>query len=430
MDTQKARKTPKTPKARKTTFVRLRRVGARGRGSTWVPASALILIAGTLFSRVGDSLASIGLVLDAAHQGLRWGVTEVFLAELVPTVVAAPVIGALVDRLSARTVCLWALAVQALSLGTATVVDGFHVRVALIAVSGLAGVASVAAGFKMLPAVAGEEHTGRANSLLTAGLSAAGLLGPALAGLLHSLWGTAVLLGADAVSFLVLAWCTALAVPRSVDVTIGRKAASKLSDGYRALRHAPVVGPLLPALAAAMLATSIEVVAGVYYLRGVAHGNDTVFGLFLATWALGAVPGALLAGRARWSSRHAALILGGVLGISLGLLFIGIVPVAAVIFPLSLLGGFGNGVCNVGLRNAVHTRVPAEVHGSAWACFQALSRCCIGLGYLLGTPNSLVSSRGQVIISGAIPLVAVVVAMLMTVRRKDAVLGEASQAST
>lgn len=408
-----------TQKTRKTTFASLRR-------GTSMPVPALILIAGTLFSRVGDSLASIGLVLDAADKDIRWGVTEVFLAELVPTVIAAPLIGSLVDRFSARSVCLWSLVLQALSLGAATGIDGFHVRVALIALSGLAGVASVAAGFKMLPVVAGEQ-TRRANSLLTAGLSVAGLLGPALAGFLHSRWGTAVLLGADAGSFLVLVWCTALAVPRSVDVTIGRKPSSKVSDGYRALRRAPAVGPLLPALAASMLATSIEVVAGVYYLRDVVSGNDTVFGLMLATWALGSIPGALLAGRAAWSARHTALILGGVLAISLGLLFAGIVPVAAVIFPLFLLGGFGNGVCNVGLRNAVHDQVPAEVHGSAWACFQALSRSCIGLGYLLGTPNSLVSSRGQVIISGAIPLVASLWAMAVIGRRKQAApLGEVS----
>ncbi|WP_225839978.1 MFS transporter [Streptomyces sp. NK08204] len=408
-----------TQKGQKTGFAALRRRGA-------IPTAALILIAGTLFSRIGDSLASLGLVLDAADKGIDFGVTEVFLAELVPTVVAAPVIGMVVDRFSARSVCLWSLLAQSVCLAAATGLPGFHLRVGLIALSGLAGVASVAAGFKMLPAVAGEEHTGRANSLLTAGLSAASLIGPALAGFLHSVWNTAVLLGADSASFLVLAWCTARAVPRAVDVVIGRKPASKLSDGYRALRDAPVVGSLMPALAAAMLATSIEVVAGVFYLRDVADGNDTVFGLFLATWALGSIPGALLAGRAGWADRHTALILGGVLGISLGLLFAGLIPVAWVLFPLFLLGGFGNGVCNVGLRNAVHSHVPSEVHGSAWACFQALSRSCIGLGYLLGTPNSLVSSRGQVIVSGAIPLASVVWAALVTLRRRQPALGEAS----
>ncbi|MET8451492.1 MFS transporter [Streptomyces sp. NPDC005209] len=413
MDTQKTRKTAFGA------FAALRR-------NSLVPAPALVLIAGTLFSRVGDSLATLGMVLDAADKGMRWGVTEVFLADLLPTVVAAPFIGSLVDRVSARSVCLWALAVQAMSLGTAAAVDGFHLRVGLIAVSGLAGVASVAAGFKMLPVVAGEKHTSRANSLLTAGLSAAGLVGPALAGLLHSVSGTAFLLGADGVSFLVLAWCTALAVPRSVNVSIGRRPDAKLSDGYQALRTAPVVGPLLATLAAAMLATSIEGVAGVYYLRDVADGNETVFGLFLSTWALGSIPGALLAGRASWSGRHTALILGGVLGISLGLLCAGLLPMAAAIFPLFLLGGFGNGVCNVGLRNAVHTQVPAEVHGSAWACYQALSRSCIGLGFLLGTPNSLVTSRDQVIVSGAIPLVFALWSTLRTVRRRQPALGEAS----
>ncbi|MFF4399059.1 MFS transporter [Streptomyces sp. NPDC001480] len=406
-----------THKTRKTRFATLRR-------GLLIPAPALVLIAGTVFSRVGDSLASLGMVLDAADHGIRWGVTEVFLAELIPTVLAAPLVGALVDRRSARSVCLSALAVQALSFGAAAAVDGFHLRVGLIALSGLAGVASVTAGFKMLPVVAGGEHTGRANSLLTAGLSTAGLIGPPLAGFLHSARGTGFLLAADAVSFLVLAGCTALAVPRRTDVALGRRPSTKLSDGYHALRDAPVLGVLLPTLAAAMLATSVEGVAGVFYLRDVADGNELLFGLFLATWALGSIPGALLAGRAGWSARHTALILGGVLGISVALLSAGLLPVAAVIFPLFLLGGFGNGVCNVGLRNAVHSQVPAEVHGSAWACYQALSRICIGLGFVLGTPNALVSSRGQVIVSGAVPLAFSLWALIGLGRRGQSFLGE------
>ncbi|MEU9385911.1 MFS transporter [Streptomyces sp. NPDC048279] len=395
-----------------------------------MPVAAQVLIAGTLFSRLGDTLASLGLVLHAADRDIRFGVTEVMLAELIPTVLAAPLIGSLVDRFSARAVCLWALLAQSLALGAATAVGGFHVKVALIALSALAGVASVAAGFKMLPAVAGDQHTGRANSLLTAGLSVAGLLGPPLAGFLNSRWGTGVLLGVDAASFLVLAGCTMLAVPSTVDVAIGRRPATKLADGYRALRDAPVVGTLMPALAAAMLATSIENVAGVFYLRDVVNGNDTVFGLFLATWALGSVPGALLAGRAGWADRHTLLIVGGVMGIGLGLLLTGLIPVAAVIFPLFLVAGFGNGACNVGLRNAVHSRVPAEVHGSAWACFQALSRSCIGVGYLLGTPNSVVSSQGQVIISGVIPLAAMAWAGLVFARRGDNTITEPPAPST
>ncbi|MER5526479.1 MFS transporter [Streptomyces sp. NPDC002677] len=410
MDTQKTRRAP---------FAALRRGSA-------LPVAAQVLIAGTLFSRLGDTLASLGLVLNAADRDIRFGVTEVMLAELIPTVLAAPLIGSVVDRFSARAVCLWALLAQSLSLGAATAVGGFHVRVALIALSALAGVASVAAGFKMLPAVAGDRHTGRANSLLTAGLSVAGLIGPPLAGFLNSQWGTGVLLAVDAGSFLVLAGCTMLAVPSSVDVAIGRRPATKLADGYRALRDAPVVGTLMPALAASILAISIENVAGVFYLRDVVHGNDTVFGLFLATWALGAVPGALLAGRADWADRHTLLILGGITGMGVSLLLTGLIPVAAVIFPLFLIAGFGNGACNVGLRNAVHSRVPAEVHGSAWACFQALSRSSIGLGFLLGTPNSLVSSQGQVIISGVIPLVAIAWAALVTVRRGEHTVTETS----
>ncbi|MEU9454917.1 MFS transporter [Streptomyces sp. NPDC048277] len=410
MDTQRTRRAP---------FAALRR-------GTAMPVAAQVLLAGTVLSRLGDILASLGLVLHAADRGIHFGVTEVMLAELIPTVLAAPLIGSVVDRFSARTVCLWALLVQSSSLGAATAVGGFHAKVALIALSALAGVGSVAAGFKMLPVVAGEKHTGRANSLLTASLSAAGLAGPPLAGFLNSLWGTGVLLATDALSFLVLAGCTMLAVPRSVDVAIGRRPATRLADGYRALRDAPVVGTLMPALAAAMLATSIESVAGVYYLRGVADGNDTVFGLFLAAWALGAIPGALLAGRAGWAERHTPLILGGVSGIGLGLLLAGLIPVAAAMFPLFLVGGFSNGACNVGLRNAVHAHVPAEVHGSAWACFQALSRSCIGLGYLLGTPNGLVSSRGQVIVSGIIPLVAMAWASLAVVRRGRSTVTEPS----
>jgi MFS family permease len=379
-----------------------------------VPGALAVVIGGMFVSFVGDSVASLGLILDAAGKGLAWGVTAVFLAELLPPLLLAPVLGVLVDRWDARTVWVLASLVQATAFALAAAADAFLIRVALVALASVFAVASSAAAFKLLPTVAGRVGVERANGAVSAAVSLAGLVGPSVGGAAFSVAGPTMLLLADAGSFVAVTIAVAVVVPAGSGQRMrldGHPLAGAIR-GLRVLRGSPLIGAMLPTLAGVICATSIEGVAGVFYLREVA-GGDRGYGLLLAAWALGSIPGAMVAGAPRIARHDARLVLGGAALIAVSLLVEGLVPVTVVIAVAFVLGGFGNGLHNVGVRTTIHRHVAADAHGRAWATYTALANLCVTVGYLLGTPTGLVGSRSVIVISGTLALTVTVVSALL-----------------
>jgi MFS family permease len=371
-----------------------------------------------LFSLVGDAAAALGLALDAAHSGSSWNVTEVYVAGLVPPVLFAPLIGMTADRWRARPLWIGSLLAQAVALGAATVVTGLHFRILMLAAAGIFGVTASAVGFKLLPELAGREHLSRANSAVSVANSASGLLGPALGAVVHAAWGSSALLGFDAVSFLVIAAAAVVAVPMSSDAqaTVRSRPFEGASAGFTALRASPVIGPVLPLLAGLMLATSIEGVAGVFYIRGVV-GSDTWYGCVIACWALGSIPGAMIAGKGSLERHQGSLVVVGAGLISAGIMVAGLVPNGFAIAAAFVLAGLGNGAHNVAVRNSVHTTVPEDFHGQAWAAYTAMARASVLVGYVLGTPDGVLTSRALVVVSGALPLALTLGVSFLLLRR-------------
>ncbi|MFJ2821933.1 MFS transporter [Streptomyces toxytricini] len=376
---------------------------AAGRQGT---AAVLAVVVTTFVSTTGDAAASLALVLDAARGDQTWRVTEVFLADLLPPIFLAPAIGALVDRYNARRVWLGGSLAQAALFACAAAVDGFHVRVALLALSGVLAVATGAASFALLPDISGVDRIARANSWMTTAASAAALAGPGAGGAVHTALGTGWILAFDALSFLAVAGAAAFVAPtRSAPPPTGKPLHEPTRRGLRLLRRNGATGPLLPVLAATILATAVEGVAGVFYLREVT-GSDSAYGQLLSAWALGSVIGALLASWNRLDGRETLLVGGGAALMGAALLAEGLIPLTGAIAVAFLAGGLGNGTHNAGVRTLVHRHVPAADHGVAWACYRVLANTCVTTGYLLGTPGVLLGARTLIVLSGAGTLLA------------------------
>ncbi|MDG9701538.1 MFS transporter [Streptomyces sp. DH37] len=380
------------------------------------------LVVSTAVSQIGDAVATMALVLDAARTGHPWNVTLVHLAALLPPIVLAPLLGLLVDRWDARKVWIATLAGQAAVFLAAVPTSSFGARVALVGAASVLGTAAASAGFKLLPTVVKADRLTSANAAVGAAGSVAGILGPALGGLLYVTAGTDVLLALNGGSFVVLALAAALSVPRprrAVHTGLLRKPTAGITDGFRALRGAPLIAPLLPVLAAVMVGTSVEGVAGVFYLQDVT-ASDTAYGLVVASWAVGSVPGAMAAGLRRFEVRQPALALAGAALISLGLLAAGAVPVTAAVVVAFLCGGFGNGLHGVAVRNLVHQQVSPSVQGQAWAYYRVMANLSVTAGFILGTPAGPLTSRTLVLLSGAVPLAVTLVGALLLYRRARA----------
>ncbi|GAA0843103.1 MFS transporter [Streptosporangium amethystogenes subsp. fukuiense] len=384
------------------------------------PLALVALILGTLVSAFGDGIALLAMVLDAADKGPTWWVTEVYFAELVPPLLLAPALGAFVDRANAKKVWVAAVLLQAALFAAATLIPDFHVRVALVALANVLAVTSSSASFKLLPAVAGAAGIEKANGGLTTALSIAGLAGPAFCGAFHPIVGSSWLLGLNGTTFLVMALVVGLVIPGEIDkrVSVGGNPFGGALDGLRAMWRSPIVGPLLPIFAGVVFATSIEGVAGVFYLREVTS-SDAVYGLLLSAWALGSIPGSLIGGWSRVSRHHLVMLLGGAFLVSAALLVEGLVPIAAVIGLAFLVGGFGNGVHNVGVRNVIHHNISPEMHGRAWAYYRVLVNTCLALGYMSGTPGVFVDARTAILVSALLSMVVTLLAISWFWRRRS-----------
>jgi MFS family permease len=370
-----------------------------------LPVSLVVLVLGTLVSVVGDSVAAFAMVLDARALGPPWWVTVVFFAELLPPLLLAPALGVLVDRFDVRAVWVGAVLAQAVCFAAAASVPDFSVRVALVAVANVFAVASSTAAFRLTPELAGPVSTRRANSLVAGAVSFALLLGPGLAGVGYESLGSTFLLAANAASFVVVALLVRAVVrasPRG-DLDLGARFWEQAGAGLRVLRASPVVWVVVGLAAAIVLTTSIEGVAGVEYLPDVT-GSEALYGLLVSAWALGSLPGSLVAGHRRFEGREVDLVVWGGATIGLALLVEGLVPDTWVIAAVFVVGGFGNGLHNVGIRSTIHRFVPAPAHGRAWSYYSVLVNGCIVAGYLLGTPWGVLPAQTLIVLSGALTI--------------------------
>ena len=76
---------------------------------------------------------------------------------------------------------------------------------------------------------------------------------------------------------------------------VGGRFWEQAGAGLRVLRRSPAVWVVIGLAAGIVLTTSIKGLAGVQYPPGVT-GSEAAYGLFVSAWALGSLPGSLVAG--------------------------------------------------------------------------------------------------------------------------------------
>lgn len=382
------------------------------RRTSGVPLLALVVISSLAI--VGDEAAAMSMVLTAVSQGQPWMVTWFSLSLAIPAMVLAPFGGAMVDRFDARKIWVACLLLQSLCIGAAALQDDFWSRVVLLAASNVINILSSSAAFALLPALAGRIRIERANSLMAIGSSLAYMVGPALSAWLFNVVGASLMLGVNAGTTALLAATAVVLVlrvqrPESADPG-SWSLWGGVRDGWAAIRSAPVVAALMPLLVLIMVGTSIEAVAGVFWLRQIS-GSDMLYGLVLSCWAIGSLIGAYLAGTKRLAPRTMLLIVGGGLCMALAILAEGLVPIAMIIGAAFVMGGLGNGTHNVGVRNLIFQQIPRAHVGSAWAYYRMLTSTAVAIGYVLGTPRSPAEAQTMVVVAGVCALVGVLIAV-------------------
>jgi hypothetical protein len=375
----------------------------------------LRLLAGAVFlSAAGDLLALVVLALQV-HEltGSGPAVSALVATTLVPVVLLAPLAGLVADRVeSVRLLVGASLAQAVLAVALSSTTD----LAAILALSSLlaaGGAFAQPAEFTLVPAVAGAgrvtEATGVVEAARYAGFAAGPLLGAGLAVL-----GTQAALLANAATFLAIAAAGAALRARRPPVAAPAGDRPRALDGLRLLVADPVLRVTLAAAVGALLVVSATLTVEVFYVRDVVGGSGAAYALVVAAWMAGMVVGASALAR-RVPARLAAagaLVALAVQGAGIGLQAAwAIVPVAVAGF---LVGGVGHGVKNVLLRTLLTVRVPAAVHGRAFAAYNAartsaeLAALAAGgvLVTALGPRAALVVAGSAAIAAGAAGLVA------------------------
>ena len=196
------------------------------------------------------------------------GVAALLLAAAVPTIVAAPWAGRVVDRNDSRRLlvtCGLAQAALCVALAfTASLVATLALVACLQAVQAVAGPGWQA----LVPAIVGEEETGRAVRGMQSLTFLAGVAGPAVAGLPgRSVRDGARPLLLDAATFVVLAAAAAPSGPAAGDAPPTPDRSRALLDGLRLVRADALLGPLTAGLVAFVIAGESTNVVEVFLVR-------------------------------------------------------------------------------------------------------------------------------------------------------------------
>lgn len=354
------------------------------------------LLVGLFVSTIGDEVALVALlfkIVETRDEGL-W-VAALFVAQLLPVVFCAPFAGKLIDEGDAAKIAAYTCVLQGAVLFLLILAPSPILIVFGAAILGALFAVSAPAIYSLVPSAAAEVGLGvrRVNSAMEFVRGAGSLIGPAFGGALIVLAGTSVALIFDAVTFLVLALLLRTTGLRRETPTGARtpqwNPGSVFSE-YRPLLRDPLIPWLIIALAVVVFSTSVSDVVYVFLVQRILLGDALVYGLLVSLWAGGMLVGSYFAGvrdkdgGEEYQAFAAAAVMGFALLAAGTIPLFSFLPALAGVGVAFAVGGAANGFHNVAVRTLLHVRVPAEMHGKAFAMYIAANRMAAVLGFMFG----------------------------------------------
>jgi MFS family permease len=368
-------------------------------------------------SALGDFLGFIPLALWVQeHTGSGIAVAGLFIALWTPSVILGGAAGLLADRVESRRLLRdVSLAQAAIAAVLAFTFGGLAATLALTALLGVGVALAQPAEFALAPAVAGSGGVAAVNGRIEAARYLGFTLGPVLGGLLAAAGGTRIALLVNAASFLAVA-VAAQALRARRAPRRGDRSAERARDGLTFLMRDGVLAPVVGAAFVSLLFMTASATAEVFFAKDVLHAGDTGYGVLMTLWTLGMVIGSTLVASRVPAAAYATAALAAMALQGAGLAL----PTLWLVLPFALgaylLGGVGHGTKNVLVRTLIHTRVPDELRGRAWAAYSAGRNAAelvalVGGGLLVAA----VGARWTLLAAGALPVLAAAAALAPTI---------------
>ncbi len=332
---------------------------------------SFVVVAKSL-SWLGDLVAEVALVLRLQTHGAGAGaVAALLIANALPIVLLSGVVGRLVDRVDNQRLLLASSLAQAVVCGVLANVTATPALLALVAVLGAGQAVNAACWQTMLATIAEGDALTRAIGHTQAGRTVAGIVAPALGGLLVGLYGARIPLLLDAAAYVLVTGIALLISTRRVLV--------RAHDGVRPrggvaiVRADGVLRPLFILIGLFVLLGSMVNVVEVFLVRETLHASTTWYGIVGAVLSAGALAGALYGGRIRGQAALAKGFVASCLNLALTLVAIGLSSSVLWMLPSVVLLGFTNGIMNVTLASLAMSRTSAAERGRVSALLSGLA---------------------------------------------------------
>lgn len=355
-----------------------------------------VIIVTQIFSMVGSQISSLALGMWVfAETGNATPLTLVAFFSVLPRVFAMSLSGVLADRWDRRRVMMLADAGQAAAtlLLLISFASGafelWHLYAATLIQSVFAvfqGPAFLASVTMLVP----EDQRGRANALMQTTGPAAGIIGPALAGMVFALGGVIAAIAIDLLTFLVaMIAIFVVRIPRPAQTEEGRALSGTVwkeaLGGLRYMWQRRILLWLVLYVALVNFLIGGAMSLGTPYILA-RTGSEAELGVILSIMNIGALAGAILMGVWGGTRRRMNTIMPMLL---ISAIFLAVTGVAQTA-PALALATFGMMLplpfINASFLTILQTKVAPDVQGRVFAATEQVAMLLLPVAYLLAGP--------------------------------------------
>ena len=348
--------------------------------------------------------------------GSAWAASLILLADIAPSMLLGPLVGAWLDRRDRLRCAIAADVLRAAALVAMILAPGAASLLVLAVLIGVGNTIFRPAAFALLPASVSEGRRAGANALYGALADGGMMLGPALAAPVLVFGGASLLLAANAVAFagsaVALSRVRLVAAPERDAEPAQDTLLDSTREGLRFVRRERVLRLLVAGTGVIVLAAGMMNVAEVLLAQRELKVGGAGFAAMVSVFGIGAVLGSLAGARSDTPQRLKRGYVAGLVVLALGLLGSALAPALGWAIASFFVTGFGNSLSMTHDRGLMTHLVPERMLSRVYSLNGTIeSWGFAGAAVLGGTLASTLGARGVFAASGiALALVAIVAA--------------------
>jgi MFS family permease len=354
-----------------------------------------LLWRGATISALGDGMSFVALVwLLIERGGDPAAVGWLAAAYAAPVVIGGLVAGVALDRLDLRATLVADNLVRGLAVASIPVASALGVLstaqlFVVAAVYGFLFMTSLAGIPTAIPSLVDDDELTTANAMESLSYGIAGLVGPALAGVVIAVVGAPLVLALDAATYLVFV-LHLLAMrpirPHAPAAGAGatRPASGGLGPAFRFVIGTPAILAITLMYMAVNVGEGVFVVLAPVYAREVLGGGAATYGLLISVFTGGSLLGAALVGAVswRWPLGRSIAVATSLTGLTLATLVLE-PPLAATMVVLALAGILASSL--TAWAQTIRMRlIPPDLRGRVFALLRTLMQSTPPIGSVVG----------------------------------------------